>query len=110
LLDHVERRGWNLVAVELAQGSVNLFDAVYPERPCFVLGAELGGIPDGLLTAADLVVEIPQWGLVPCLHLAVAGSVVVFDYLAKQHRAGVLDRPGGGLVYERGSTDPRSVE
>ena len=93
-------RGWNLVAVELAESSVNLFDADYPERPCFLLGAELGGVPQELLDEAALVVQIPQWGLVPCLNLAVAGSIVLYDYLGKQQRAGVLDRPGGGLVGE----------
>jgi hypothetical protein len=35
---------------------------------------------------------------VPSLNLAVAGSVVVYDYLAKLHRDGVLDRPEGGLL------------
>ena len=95
---HLRSRGWNLVAVELAEGSVNIFDAVYPERPCFLLGAELGGVPQELIQEADLVVQIPQWGLVPCLNLAVAGSLVVYDYLAKRHRSGDLSRPDGGLV------------
>ncbi len=95
---HLARSGWTLVAVELAEGSVSLFDASYPERPCFLLGAELGGIPDELIADAGLVVQIPQWGLVPCLNLAVAGSIVIYDYLGKRRRAGLLDRPDGGLA------------
>jgi len=98
LLRHVRERGYQLVAVELAEGSTSLFDAVYPERPCFLLGAELGGLPNDLLDAAALIVQIPQWGLVPCLNLAVAGSIVIYDYLGKRHTAGRLDRPEGGLV------------
>ena len=97
---HLGARGWNLVAVELAEGSVNLFDAAYPERPCFLLGAELGGVPEALLDDAALVVQIPQWGLVPCLNLAVAGSIVVYDHLTKLETAGALARPDGGLVEE----------
>ena len=97
-LAHLERHGRQLVAVELDRRAVNLFEARYPERPCFLVGAELGGIPDELLDRARLVVQIPQWGLVPSLNLAVAGSVVVYDYLAKLHRDGLLDRPEGGLV------------
>lgn len=97
LLAHVARRRWNLVAVELDPRAVGLFDAVYPERPCFLLGAERGGVPPELLDAAEMVVQIPQWGLVPSLNLAVAGSLVAYDYLAKLHRQGVLDRPEGGL-------------
>lgn len=98
LLDHLAAGGWSLVAVELADNAVNLFDASYPERPCFLLGAELGGVPAELLDTAELVVQIPQWGLVPCLNLAVAGSIVVYDHLAKRHRSGGLARPDGGLL------------
>ena len=97
---HLERRRWNLVAVELEESSVNLFDAAYPERPCFLLGAELGGVPQSLLDDAELIVQIPQWGLVPCLNLAVAGSIVVYDHLAKLRRRDALSRPDGGLVGE----------
>ena len=99
---HLAARSWQLVAVELHRRAVSLFDASYPERPCFLVGAELGGIPEELIADAAAVVQIPQWGLVPSLNLAVAGSIVVYDYLAKLHRAGRLDRPGGGLAADDG--------
>jgi tRNA G18 (ribose-2'-O)-methylase SpoU len=98
LREHIRSRGWSIVAVELHSDAVNIFEARYPERPCFLLGAELGGIPEQLVDAASLIVQIPQWGLVPSLNLAVAGSIVVYDYLAKLHRRGALDRPDGGLL------------
>ena len=97
---HLEARRWNLVAVELDSRAVNVFDAEYPDRPCFLLGAELGGVPDELLEEAELVVQIPQWGLVPSLNLAVAGSIVLYDCLGKLHRGARLNRPDGGLVDE----------
>jgi len=97
-LRHIREHEWNLVAVELDSRAVNLFDAEYPPRPCFLLGAELGGVPEDLLQAARLVVQIPQWGLVPSLNLAVAGSIVLYDYLEKLHSQGRLDRPDGGLA------------
>ncbi|MEN8162964.1 MAG: TrmH family RNA methyltransferase [Acidobacteriota bacterium] len=102
-LDHVRNRGWSLVAVELDSCAVSLFEAEYPENPCFLLGAERDGLPRSLIDAAEIVVQIPQWGLVPCLNLAVAGSIVLYDYLAKQQRKGALDRPEGGLVPEEDS-------
>lgn len=97
-LDYVQQRGWSLVAVELDERAVSLFDAEYPENPCFILGAERDGLPQSLIEAASVVVQIPQWGLVPCLNLAVAGSIVLYDYLGKLERKGSLDRPEGGLV------------
>lgn len=96
-LGHLKTRGWSLVAVELDPRATNLFEAGYPERPCFLLGAERGGIPPDLLDEARLIVQIPQWGLVPSLNVAVAGSIVIYDYLSKRHREGRLDRPEGGL-------------
>ena len=96
--DHLAAMQWNLVAVELDDRAVSLFDADYPQRPCFLLGAEMGGVPKDLLDEAKLVVQIPQWGLVPSLNLAVAGSIVLYDFLAKLHRKSLLDRPYGGLV------------
>jgi tRNA G18 (ribose-2'-O)-methylase SpoU len=105
---HVEKRRWNLVAVELTEDSTNLFDAEYPDRPCFLLGAEIGGVPPELLDDAELIVQIPQWGLVPCLNLAVAGSIVVYDYLAKRHRREGLSRPDGGLIGEIRNADGNS--
>ncbi len=96
--EHLAARNWNLVAVELDDRAVNLFDAEYPDRPCFLLGAEVGGLPEALLAEAELVVQIPQWGLVPSLNLAVAGSIVLYDYLQKQHSMGRLRRPDGGLL------------
>ena len=95
---HLESRRWNLVAVELDHRAVNVFDAEYPERPCFLLGAELAGVPGELLDEAELVVQIPQWGLVPSLNLAIAGSIVLYDYLGKLHGEARLNRPDGGLV------------
>ncbi len=94
---HLATRGWNLVAVELDERAENLFSVEYPPRPCFLLGAELGGVPEELLAAASVIVKIPQWGLIPSLNLAVAGSLVIYDYLAKLNAQGLLDRPTGGL-------------
>lgn len=94
---HLAASGWQLVAVELHERAVSLFDASYPERPCFLVGAELGGIPEELIAEAATVVQIPQWGLVPSLNLAVAGSIVVYDYLGKLRHQGRLDRPDGGM-------------
>ena len=97
-LDHIRQRNLTLVAVELDDRSVSMFDAEYPENPCFLLGAERDGLPQSLINAAEIVVQIPQWGLVPCLNLAVAGSIVLYDYLAKRKLMDTLDRPEGGLV------------
>ncbi len=83
LIAHASAQNMSLVSVEREARAVNLFEAAYPPRPIFVLGAEKFGVPAEVLDASALIVEIPQWGLVPSLNVAAAGSVVLYDYLAK---------------------------
>lgn len=70
-----------LVAVECGHPrSEPLADFEHPERALYVLGAEDNGVPRSVLDAAQCVVEIPS-GF--CLNVAVAGSVVMYDRIAK---------------------------
>ncbi|GEM_PF-1922376 len=83
-LDYVKERGYRLVSVEKNERSVSLFEIErYPTPPLIFLGTELGGIPEEILAASDLVVHIPGGGLVPWLNVSVAGGIVVFDFLQK---------------------------
>ena len=105
--DHIRAMKWDLVVVDFDDRAVSLFEAEYPARPCFLLGAEVGGVPKDLRDDAEMVVQIPQWGLVPSLNLAVAGSIVLYDFLGKLHQKSLLDRPNGGLMDSVEGDDPR---
>ena len=48
-------------------------------------------MPDSLREAADLVVEIPQFGIIDSLNVATAATVVIFTGASKTSR---LDRSG----------------
>jgi tRNA(Leu) C34 or U34 (ribose-2'-O)-methylase TrmL/HEAT repeat protein len=74
--------GYQLVAVQQTPDSVPYHRAVYPPRPLFVLGAEDEGVPPALRRAADLVVEIPQWGVIDSLNVAAAATCVMFHWRA----------------------------
>ena len=50
-----------------------------------LLGREKEGIPVPLLQELDLVVQIPQLGLVRSLNVHVSASLIVWEYY-KQHR------------------------
>jgi tRNA G18 (ribose-2'-O)-methylase SpoU len=83
LVAHARQEKMALVSVERDGRAVDLFAAAYPARPIFVFGAEKFGVPADVLDASALIVQIPQWGLVPSLNVAAAGSVVIYDHLAK---------------------------
>jgi tRNA G18 (ribose-2'-O)-methylase SpoU len=67
------------VAVEM--GGRPLHAVVHPERAVYILGAEDTGIPARVLDRCPLVVSIPGDH---SLNVAVAGSIVLYDRIAKQ--------------------------
>jgi tRNA G18 (ribose-2'-O)-methylase SpoU len=78
---HALPRDCRLVAVECGQGDPRpLPTFAHPERAIYVLGAEDHGLSQDLLDACDLQVEIPGEH---CLNVATAGSIVLYDRLAK---------------------------
>ena len=75
---------YQLVAVQQTPDSVPYHTAPYPPRPLFVMGAEGEGLPDVLRIAADLVVEIPQFGVIDSLNVAAAATTVLFHWRCQQ--------------------------
>lgn len=71
--------GWQIVAVELAEGAVALPRVPPASGPTVILlGHEWYGIPDEHVMNADLCVEIPMVGVGSSLNVAVAGSLVLY--------------------------------
>ncbi|MFI4978119.1 MAG: TrmH family RNA methyltransferase [Solirubrobacterales bacterium] len=71
--------GWQIVAVELADGAVSL-PRLEParQRTVVLLGHEWHGVPEEQVQAADTCVEIPMVGQGASLNVAVAGSLVLY--------------------------------
>ena len=70
--------GWQIVAVELAEGATAL-PRLEParQRTVVLLGHEWHGVPEEQVDAADVCVEIPMVGRGASLNVAVAGSLVL---------------------------------
>lgn len=68
------------VAIEIVPKARMLQDFVHPERACYILGAEDTGIPPSILERCSRVVQLPGDH---CLNVSVAGSIVLYDRLAK---------------------------
>jgi tRNA (guanosine-2'-O-)-methyltransferase len=71
--------GWQILAVELADGAIAL-PRLEParQRTVVLLGHEWHGVPDEQVEAADACVEIPMVGSGASLNVAVAGSLVLY--------------------------------
>ena len=87
LVRQLKEEGYQVVAVEQAEGSVQLPD--FQPQPgkayALVFGNEVFGVTDEVVTLADKVVEIPQYGTKHSLNISVAVGVVVWDLLTKMN-------------------------
>lgn len=79
LIDHLPY-GSQLVGVELDDRAKALGDFSHPERACYLLGAEDNGLPDRVLNRCVSVVRLPGDH---SLNVAVAGSIVTYDRIAR---------------------------
>ena len=84
------------VAVEM--GGVPLQDFVHPPRAVYVLGSEDNGLNRPIVEACQCHVALPKWvGRSASYNVAMAGTLVMYDRMQKQHRDGhVVTREGRG--------------
>jgi len=80
LVSFARENSYQIVAIQQTASSVSYHQATYPPKPLFVVGSEDAGMPKSLRNAADLVVEIPQFGLIDSLNVATAATVVLFHW------------------------------
>lgn len=69
-----------IVGVELAPTAKPLVGFKHPERAVYALGAEDRGLTANVLERCDRIVQIPGSH---CLNVATAGSIVLYDRIAK---------------------------
>jgi tRNA G18 (ribose-2'-O)-methylase SpoU len=74
---------YNFVAFEKTEGSVPLPGFVWPENPLIIVGSESLGIRPEVLQFCKYKVQIPQRGSVRSMNAAAAGTVAMYDFMAK---------------------------
>lgn len=79
-----KEEGYTVVGLEQTDDSSCLSKVALPRKMLLLLGREKEGIPVPLLQELDLVVQIPQLGLVRSLNVHVSASLIVWEYY-KQH-------------------------
>lgn len=74
--------GCQLVGVELTASSVSLREFKHPERAVYLLGAEDHGLSKQAMAKCHQIIQIPTMKEFS-LNVAVAGSLVMYDRMAK---------------------------
>lgn len=78
--------GYTVVAVEQTENSVSLEDFRLPSERCaFIFGNEVDGVDQAVVDAADLSLEIPQWGTKHSLNVSVCAGVVLWQAAAQRN-------------------------
>lgn len=80
---------WEPIAVELVPTAIPLLRCIHPKSAVYLLGREDGSLSERALLMARLHVYIPS---LYCLNVAVAGSIVMYDRIAKHGREAVVPR------------------
>ncbi len=78
VIDARRNEGYEIVALEIAKGSVPLCDYV-PRKPvCLIVGHEVTGVPEELLAVSDVRVHIPMNGKKESLNVSVALGIALY--------------------------------
>jgi 23S rRNA (guanosine2251-2'-O)-methyltransferase len=76
----LKRRGYQVVAVEQAHTSVpHWTPGVYRAPVCLIFGHERAGVAPSALSAADVCVEVPVYGMANSLNVAMSLAVVGYE-------------------------------
>ncbi len=75
----------NLVAFERRYNldTQDLRRFVWPQDPILIFGSENGGVPDEVLTRANALVSIPQYGVHNDFNVHSAASIAIYDWISK---------------------------
>lgn len=77
----IKARGYQVVAVELADTAVPYHQFTYAPKTCLVVGHEDHGITKAVLAACDTAVFLPMYGRGLSLNVHVALSIVLYHIL-----------------------------
>ena len=88
-LSALKRDGWRLVAAHAGAGARDYRSVDYTAKVAIMVGAELVGLSDTALAAADERVAIPMHGLGTSLNVSVAVGVMLLEAERQRRAAGL---------------------
>jgi 23S rRNA (guanosine2251-2'-O)-methyltransferase len=81
-VEHLKKKGFTIVAVEQAAGSILLEDYTpqLSEQIALVFGNEVSGISDNVMEMVDTCIEIPQFGTKHSFNVSVTAAIVLYQF------------------------------
>ena len=78
-IDRFKKEGYQIVAIELTENSVDYKKVKIDSKTVFILGSETEGIQKEILETSDIVTEIPMQGKKESLNVSVAAGIILYD-------------------------------
>lgn len=77
--------GYQIISIEQADKAdmLNDFTPLKGSKYALVLGNEVGGVEQKIVTESDTVIEIPQYGTKHSLNISVSTGIVIWDFFQK---------------------------
>ena len=81
-LRHLKSEGFNVYAVEQAEGSVMLDNLTLNKyaKYAVILGNEVKGVSQQVVNLCDCCIEIPQYGTKHSLNVSVAAGIIIWEF------------------------------
>jgi len=86
-------RGFRLLAAHCCEHAMDYRDIDWTLPTALLIGAELEGISEAALAAADARVFVPMSGMVESLNVSVATAVMLFEAFRQRDAAGLYVEP-----------------
>lgn len=81
LIEKYKSEGYQIIAIEQSPSSVDYKKVIAKEKILFILGNEVDGLSNDVLSRVDIVAEIPMAGEKESLNVSVAGGIAIFRIL-----------------------------
>ena len=78
LLLKLKKENYLIIGIEQAKNSVNYKKVKISNKNCFIVGAEVKGIPQSVLEKCNIIAEIPMKGKKESLNVSVALGIALF--------------------------------
>ena len=82
----LKKEGWIICVLEQAHGSIPLSDFhSYPEQKyVLVAGNEVEGVSQDIVDIADIILEIPQYGVKHSLNVSVSVGIALWQFISER--------------------------
>ncbi len=81
LLTELKKEGYEIIALEQAEGSVDYKKSSHKDKFALIVGNETEGVSQEILNLCDKIIEIPMKGKKESLNVSVATGVALFRLL-----------------------------